>query len=206
MSPCSAPASSLRCSGRRSRRSGSAGRGSCAAALPKRSMCPGQFIGLIAACGSSSSPAIRNMFSRNFSQWPRRDPERLVVDQRRLHLGVAAAARSRAGAGPRARSRSPSPSGARTASPGDSLGEVEEVELAAEPPVVARLRLLEPLEVARRDRPASRRRCRRSASAACSARRRASTRRRATVSLTALIGFESWRCGPRQRSVKSPCV
>src|ERR687898_113083 len=26
------------------------------------------------------------------------------------------------------------------------------------------------------------------------------------VSLTALIGFESWRCGPRQRSVNSPCV
>ncbi len=32
-------------------------------------MCPGQFIGLIAyVCVSSTG--IRNMFSRNFSQWP----------------------------------------------------------------------------------------------------------------------------------------
>ena len=33
-------------------------------------MCPGQFIGFSAAWGSSPSPATRNMFSRNFSQWP----------------------------------------------------------------------------------------------------------------------------------------
>ena len=68
------------------------------------------------------------------------------------------------------------------------LREVEEVELrrraaggrAAAPPRAAR--------GARRGRPASRTRCRRCGSAACSARRRASTRRRAPVSLNALIG------------------
>ena len=48
---------------------------------------------------------------------PRGLPQRLVVDQRRLHLDVAAAARSRAGGDPRAGCRASSPWGARRASP-----------------------------------------------------------------------------------------
>ena len=73
-------------------------------------------------------------------------PERLVVDERRLHLEVAAARVL-------ARRRSSStfqiaiPFGCQNGEPGEALLEVEEVELRPEPPVVVRARLLEPLEV-----------------------------------------------------------
>jgi hypothetical protein len=82
---------------------------------------------------------------------------------------------------------------------------VEQVELAPEPPVVAPLRFLEPLEVrvevllGVEGGAVDPRQLRVVLVAAPVGAAR-------PVSLTALIGRESWRCGPRQRSVKSPCV
>ena len=75
-----------------------------------------------------------------------RDPDVGVVDQRRLHLGVAAA---RVLPPPQVLELVPDHHSLRVPErrPGRLLGEVEEVELAAEPAVVARLRLLEPLEI-----------------------------------------------------------
>ena len=74
------------------------------------------------------------------------DPERLVVDQRRLHLGVASA-RVLAAAELLERVVDRHPLRVPKRRSGRVLVEVEEVELDAEPAVVARLRLLEPLEI-----------------------------------------------------------
>ena len=75
----------------------------------------------------------------------RGDPERLVVDQRRLHLGVAAArVLAPAQVLERVEDRHPLRMPERRAR--RVLVEVEEVELRPEPAVVALLRLLEQLE------------------------------------------------------------
>ena len=75
-----------------------------------------------------------------------RDPDARVVDQRRLHLGVAAP-QVLAAAEILELVPEHHPLRVPERRAGRLLGEVEEVELAAEPAVVARLRLLEPLEV-----------------------------------------------------------
>ena len=77
---------------------------------------------------------------------PGRDPKRLVVDERRLDLGVAApgildAAKILERVEDRHALRMPE------GRPGRALVEVEEVELSSEPAMVARPRLLEPLEI-----------------------------------------------------------
>ena len=88
-----------------------------AAANRTASMWPGQFIGLSANCCSSSVQSTRNMLSRYFSQWPELTPELHVVDQRRLHLVVAALSVLAPAQVLEHVPDRPSPSGARTASP-----------------------------------------------------------------------------------------
>ena len=127
-----------------------------------------------------------------------------VVEQRRLHLDVAAARFSR-------RRRSSSlfqitiPFGCQNGEPGEWSERWNRSSCDAEPAVVALPRLLEPLEMRvevglRVERRAVDPRQLRFVE---SPRQYAPAR---PVSLSALIGFEFWRCGPRQRSVKSPCV
>ena len=97
------------------------------------------------------------------------------------------------------------PFGCQNGDSGRVVGEMEEVEVDSEAAVVAALRLLEPLDVRvevglREERRAVDPRQLRVVLVA------APVRAARPVSLTALIGFEFCRCGPRQRSVKSPCV
>ena len=108
-------------------------------------MCPGQFIGLIAKRCSSSS-GIRNMLSAELLPVAGGDPESLLVDERRFHLEVAAPCVLPAAQFlERVEDRHPLRVPERR--PRRVLVEVEEVELRAQPPVVAPLRLLQPLEV-----------------------------------------------------------
>ncbi len=175
-SPCSVPASSLRCSvdGLRV-----ADRQLAVAAHPARRT--GAVAGAVHRLERERPLAARGR--RTCSRGSSRSGRRSSRPRRRRAAASSPrssrASGSRAGGDPRARSRAPSPSGCQNGEPGELVGEVEEVELgaragggrASSPPRSAR--------GARRDPPASRRRCRRSGSAAGCARRRASRRPRA---------------------------
>ena len=129
----------------------------------------------------------------------RRDVRLQVVQERRLHLAVAAAQVLSAA---EVLERVPDHHALRVPERRARrvLGEVEEVELAAELAVVARPRLLEPLEIGVEiglrveRRPVDARQLRVPLVAA-------PVRAGELVSLTALIGSAFCRCGPRQRSV-----
>ena len=159
-------------------------------------MWPGQFIGL------SAKRRARLLVADDpedvllvVLEVPRGLVRLLVVEERRLHLEVAAAAVL---APAQVLERVPDHHALRVPErrARRALVEVEEVELHAEPAVVARASPPRGARGTRRGPSGRRTRCRRCASAACSSRRRASTRRRGSVSFSALIGFEFWRCGP----------
>ena len=145
-SPCSAPASSFRCSGRALR---VADRQVAVAAEPRaeEKHVPGAVhrlqarVRLRIVVGDDQEHVLAELVPV-----AARLPDGLLVDQRRLHLVVAALpVLAPAQVLELVPEHHPLRMPERRA--GRLLGEVEEVELAAEPAVVARLRLLEPLEI-----------------------------------------------------------